>query len=255
MLPGVEESVREWTLTLPKEFPLWELESQCTPEFSERNRWGQNPSHWRVLYTIENLLKLRCLKWARMTHLDIRNTSYGQNKGWESNWYFDSQPLKAKNRPDFLACKWRATCHWKALDEGYNFDLNFILIGGIHKNLWGPKVEEVPTLAISRLPNGSLETKNHSDVGLVERCRVYYKGEGGGFPQVQVVVSLVSPSCPWLVLVVKMLQLCTNHFVLVLFKSVWIIEACQFFLVPSQSSSTPLYPSKMLRAKEHAPSS
>jgi len=39
-------------------------------------------------------------------------------------------------------------------------------------------------LAISGLPLGSPGTKSHLDVGPVERCRVYYKGEGGGFPQV-----------------------------------------------------------------------
>jgi len=54
----------------------------------------------------------------------------------------------------------------------------------------------VPTLAISRLPFGSPRTKCHLDVGLVERYIVYYKGEGGGFPQVWVMVSLVSPSLP-----------------------------------------------------------
>ena len=43
--------------------------------------------------------------------------------------------------------------------------------------------------------------------------RVYYKGEGGGFPQVQAVVSLVCPCCPWLVLAPNVLQLCSNHFV------------------------------------------
>jgi hypothetical protein len=37
-----------------------------------------------------------------MTHLDISNTSYGQKKGRESNWQFDSRPLKVKNRPEFL---------------------------------------------------------------------------------------------------------------------------------------------------------
>jgi hypothetical protein len=30
------------------------------------------------------------------------------------------------------------------------------------------------------------------DGGLMESHRVYYKGEGGGFPQVQVVVNLVN---------------------------------------------------------------
>jgi hypothetical protein len=33
-------------------------------------------------------------------------------------------------------------------------------------------------------------------VGLVARHKVYYKGEGGGFPQVRALVSLVSPSLP-----------------------------------------------------------
>ncbi len=63
-------------------------------------------------------------------------------------------------------------------------------------------------------------TKCHLDVGLVERHIIYYNREGGGFPQVQVMVSRVSPNCLWLVLPPKVLQLCTNHFVLVLCKSV-----------------------------------
>jgi hypothetical protein len=52
----------------------------------------------------------------------------------------------------------------------------------------------VPTLGISGLPFGSPGTKCHLDVGLVERHKVYYKGQGGGFPQVRAMVSLVSPS-------------------------------------------------------------
>jgi hypothetical protein len=48
-------------------------------------------------------------------------------------------------------------------------------------------------LAISGLPFGSLETKSHLDAGLMERCKVYYMGEGDGFPRVWAVVSLVSP--------------------------------------------------------------
>jgi hypothetical protein len=49
---------------------------------------------------IGKLLKCICLKWARMTHLNSCNTSYGKKKGWESNWHFDSQPQKVGNRPD-----------------------------------------------------------------------------------------------------------------------------------------------------------
>jgi hypothetical protein len=86
----------------------------------------------------------------------------------------------------------------------------------------------------------------------LERCKVYYKGEGDGFPQVRAVVSLVCLSCPWFVLALKVLKLCTNHFVLVLCRSVWVSKACHFFLVSSRSSSTPLYPSIVLQAREHA---
>jgi hypothetical protein len=48
--------------------------------------------------------------------------------------------------------------------------------------------------------------------------RVYYKGEGGGFPQVQAVVSLVSPCLPVAHLCTKMLQLRTNQLV------VWFVQ-------------------------------
>jgi len=93
-------------------------------------------------------------------------------------------------------CRWPATYCWKALNEGYNFVLNLISIKGLHTKLWDPKVVRDPTLAISRLPLGSPGTKSHLDVGLVERHKVYYKREGGGFPQVRAVVSLVSLSLP-----------------------------------------------------------
>jgi hypothetical protein len=66
----------------------------------------------------------------------------------------------------------------------------------------------------------SLRIKCHLHVAPMERHRVYYKGEGGGFPQVRAVVSFVSPNCSWLVLAPKVFQLCTNHLVLVLCRSV-----------------------------------
>jgi hypothetical protein len=90
----------------------------------------------------------------------------------------------------------QAACHipLKDLDEGYNFALDLILIRGLHTKLQDPKVARVPTLGISGLTFGSLGTKCHLDVGLVERHIIYYKGEGVGFPHIQVVVNLMSPS-------------------------------------------------------------
>jgi len=202
-----------------------------------------------VLYIIGNLLELRCLKWARIIHLNIWNTSYGQKKCRESNWQFDSQPLKVGNRPNFSVWRWRARYHWKALDECSNFALDLISIRGLHAKLWRPKVAGVLTLAISGLPLGSHGTKSHLDVGPVERCRVYYKGEGGGFPQVRAVVSPVCPCCSWFVLAPKVLQLRTNHLVWVLCRPMWVNGACQLFLVPSRSSSMPFYPSKCCELK------
>jgi len=232
-------SMREWTLTLPRQLPLWEMEY----ETSESDCRGQTSMSCGVLYIIGKLLKHRCLKWARIAHSDIWNTSYGQKKGRESNCQFDSRPQKVGNQPDLLSYKRRATYHWKALDESYNFASDCIAIRGLFAKLWGSKVAGVPFGAISGLPRGSPEKNSHLDVASVESCRVYYKGEGGGFPQVRAVVSLVCPCCPWLVLTPRVLQLCTNHFVWVVCRPVWVTKACQLFLVPSWSSNTPLYPS------------
>jgi hypothetical protein len=131
-----------------------------------------------------------------MTHLDTSNTSYGQKKGQKLNWQFDSQLLKVKNRLDFLIFRWRVTYCRKDLNEGYNFTLDLISIGSLHIKLWALKVTRVPTLGISGLPLGSPGTKCHLGVGHVAKHIVYYKGKGGGFPQVRAVMSLVSPSLP-----------------------------------------------------------
>ncbi len=97
--------------------------------------------------------------------------------------------------------RWRATFCWKAFNKDYNFSLNLNSIGGFHKKLWASKVTRVP---ISRLPLGSVGTKSHLVVAPVERCRVYYKGEGGGFPQVRVTVSFMS-------LCLSMVHMCTKN--------------------------------------------
>jgi hypothetical protein len=80
----------------------------------------------------------------------------------------------------------------KALDKGYKFSSKFILIKGLHTKLWDPKVAKVPTLAISGLLFRSPRTMPFG-CGLVERHTIYYKGEGGGFPQVRAAVSVMNP--------------------------------------------------------------
>jgi hypothetical protein len=106
-----------------------------TPKILKFNFRGQNTSHWCVFYIIGKLSKCRCQKWARISHLNISNTSYDEKKGRKSNWQFDSQPLKVKNQPNPDACKWSATHRWKALNESYKFASNLITIGGMSKEL------------------------------------------------------------------------------------------------------------------------
>jgi len=98
------------------------------------------------------------------------------------------------------------TYRWKALDKGYNFASDLISIRGLHAKLWALKVARVSTLTISGLPLGSPGTKCHLDVDLMDRHKVYtIRGEGGGFPQVRAMVSLVIPNYRWLVLAPKVL--------------------------------------------------
>jgi hypothetical protein len=134
--------VRGWSPTLGK---VGDLESFGTPECLEFDNKAENTSHWGVLGVIEKVLKHRYRKWPRIGNLDICSPSYGQKKGQKSNWQFDSRPLKVGNRPlpDIrLEC---ATCRWKDLNEGYNFDLDLIAIGLCSWELWTFKVLGVPS--------------------------------------------------------------------------------------------------------------
>jgi hypothetical protein len=184
--------MKEWTYTLPSGLPFWELESLRSPKFLNNNFRGQNSLDWKVHHTIGNLLKCICLKWACMTHLSSYNTSYGQNKGQESKCQFDCRPLKVKNHLEICACKWHATYRYKALYKGYNLYLNLTSIGGIYKKIQAFKVLE-----------SQFRKKWHLDPTLVVNHRKYYKEDGGGFPQVWVVMSLVSLCMP-------MVRLCTK---------------------------------------------
>ncbi len=106
----------------------WDLESFGTPKCLEFDSKAQNTSHWGVLGVIGKFLKRRYRKWPRIGHLDICSPSYGQKKGRESNWQFDSRPLKVRNRPlpdlRIESVTWR----WKDLNKGYNFGSDLVAI-------------------------------------------------------------------------------------------------------------------------------
>jgi len=54
--------------------------------------------------------------------------SYGQKKGRESNWQFNSRPLKVGNRPFSDLRIESAICRWKDLNKGYKFGSDLIAI-------------------------------------------------------------------------------------------------------------------------------
>jgi hypothetical protein len=60
-------------------------------------------------YIIKKLTKCRCRKWFHMGYLNICSISYDKKKGQESNWQFNSRPLKVENRLDPSACRWNVT--------------------------------------------------------------------------------------------------------------------------------------------------
>jgi hypothetical protein len=174
-------SVREWTHTLASGLPLWEWESLWSPECSKRYCRGWNSLACRFPYTIGKLLNRKCLKWACMIHLSISTKSYGQKKGYESKCQFDSCPQKVKNRLEIcgmphivekLSIKvktWLQTSPWLEV---------CIRSYGLPK-CQNPQFQEFWNSRIS-----SWRTKRHLNVAPMTNYKEYYKGAGGGFPQV-----------------------------------------------------------------------
>ncbi len=99
--PHFEGSVRS-PLTLPK----MGLESPPKLPKTQSSIAGVKTPRLEVFFILlEKVLKCRSTKWPRMSHSDICSTSYGRKKGGESNWQFDSRPLKVGNQPDPSVCR------------------------------------------------------------------------------------------------------------------------------------------------------
>ncbi len=126
-----------WSPTLGKSE---DLESSGTPECLEFDSKAQNTLHWSVFNVIGKVSKRRYRKWPRIGHLNICSPSYGQKKGRESNWQFDSRPLKVRNRPLpdlWIECAIRRC---KDLDAGYKFGWDLVAIRLCNRELWAPEV-------------------------------------------------------------------------------------------------------------------
>jgi hypothetical protein len=96
-------------------------------------------------------------------------------------------------------------------------------------------------------------TKWHLGVGPVAKYIVYYKGEGGGFPQVQVVVSFVSPCLPALFMHQRWSNYALTNLLFGLYKFVWVIDL--LVNLPSPHPEAPAHCStpKVMWTRERTP--
>jgi hypothetical protein len=92
----------------------------------------QGPETPRIEAFLVSLERSRNVDIEMASHWSFEHLqpSYRQKKGRESNWQFDSRPLKVGNRhvPDVRSKS--ATWRWKALFESYNFGLDLVPIRG-----------------------------------------------------------------------------------------------------------------------------
>jgi hypothetical protein len=128
--------------------------------------------------------------------LKIYNTSYGWKKSQESKCQFDSQPLKIGNHIKLCVYRWHATYCSKAIDECNNFALDLTSIGGLHKKIWASKVLWDLILRILGLPTWESWDKMTFGCSPHGYHKKYYKREGGSFPQVRAMVSLMGMCMP-----------------------------------------------------------
>ncbi len=174
------------------------LEYSGTPEISALDCKGQNTSHWDVLDVIGKVLKCRCSKWPRMSHLDICSLSYGQKKGRESNWNQTGNltPDHKKSGIDQIPTCVGGVQH--GVGKLSKRATRLVRRSGrevvMAQSPGSPNRDNFET--ISGFHFGSPGTKSHLGVGAVEQRREYYMGEGGGFPRTRAVVNQVSPRLP-----------------------------------------------------------
>jgi hypothetical protein len=161
-----------WSPTLGK---VGDLESFGTPKCSELDNKGQNTSHWGVLGVIGKVLKLRYRKCPRIGNSDIYSPSYGQKKGRESNWQFDSRPLKVGNLC-LADVRFVSAIHrWKRSRWGLQLWFRPRRDPTLKSGVMAVQSSGSPAGTKSGLHFGSPRNLCHLDATSVVSCREYYR--------------------------------------------------------------------------------
>jgi hypothetical protein len=112
-----------------------------------------------------------------------------------------------------------------------------------HK-VMGPQSCRNPNFGNFKTPIWSIETKWNLGVGPVARHRVYYKGEGGGFPKSELWWILRVRVCPWFVRAPKCSNYALTNLLFGLCRFVWMIELLVNFPSPHLGALARPLPSK-----------
>jgi hypothetical protein len=126
------------------------------------------------------------------------NISYGRKKSQGSKCQFNSRSLKVRNRPDLFALRACGVPHivGKLSTRAINF-LETSPQSEVWKRNYGPpKSWKSQFWEFRDFQLESPRTKWHLGAGPVAMHWKYYKGEGGGFPQVRAAVNLISLCMP-----------------------------------------------------------
>jgi hypothetical protein len=97
------------------------------------------------------------------------------------------------------------------------------------------------------IPTWESRDKWHLGAGPVVKHKIHYKGEGGGFPQVRAVLSLmnlVNPFCPWLIYALKCYNYALTNLLFGLCRSMWVSEVFVNLLSPIPKLQHTLLPLK-----------
>ncbi len=178
MLLGSWEYGRGWELNLhiPKWTPTLGVGIPMDFRVFKGRLQGSKPSRLRIFLYHWKALGTWMFKMGLHDPFGYLEYKLWPKKGPRIKCHFDSRPLKIRNCLNFLVCRWRCTYHGNLFDKGYNISLDLTSIGGLHTKLWASKVVGVLILRIL--------TKWHLGASPMAKHKEYYKGEGGGFPQV-----------------------------------------------------------------------
>jgi hypothetical protein len=131
-----------------------------------------------------------------MSHSDIYNPSYRLKKGRESNWQFDSRPLKSWESTRLRGLQEEGDMALESSQRELRDFFRLHLSRRFGQEVMDIQSPGIPTRDNFRTPPWESREKMPFGYAPVGSCREYYMGEGGGFPRVRAVVSQVSPRSP-----------------------------------------------------------